>query len=58
MKKEKDLKKIIDELLKSNEDNLNYCDNGYDKGYAEGYHDALVDVMLKMGIDTDEEWFN
>lgn len=56
--KKTDLKNVINNLLTSNDENLKCYNNGYDKGYAEGYHDALVDVMLKMNIDTDEEWFN
>lgn len=56
--KKADLENVINNLLASNKENLKYYNNGYDKGYAEGYHDALVDVMLKMNIDTDEEWFN
>lgn len=56
--KKKDLEKVINDLLNNNNGNLGCFNNGYDKGYAEGYHDALVDVMLKMGIETDEEWFN
>lgn len=52
------LEKCINSYLEDNKDNLKSFDNGYDKGYAEGYHDALLDVMLAMGIDTNEEWFN
>jgi len=54
----KDLKKVINQLLEDNKENLECSEIGYDTGYAEGYHDALVDVMLQMGIKTDEEWFN
>lgn len=57
MKKEA-IENMIISLLEENEPNISSADNGYDKGYAEGYHDALVDVMLKCGIETNEEWFN
>lgn len=56
--RKKDLESALNKLLKENEHNLASNNAGYDKGYAEGYHDAIIDVMLQMGIDTDEEWFN
>lgn len=56
--KKVDLRKLIKKLLSDNAHNLTDSAHGYDKGYAEGYHDALVDVMLQVGIETNESWFN
>jgi len=48
------LKTVIDELL----DCCNEWDEdmSYDRGYKDGFHDALLDVLNRMEIDTDEEY--
>lgn len=30
----------------------------YARGYAEGVHDGLLDVLNKLGIKTDEEYYD
>ena len=54
----KELETVINDLMKENEPNLSAKTGGYDEGYAEGYHDALVDVMAKCGIKTNEKYFD
>ena len=60
---------IIKELMEQNEENFDCfkskeyknCAAGardYDKGYAEGIHDGLLDVLKKLGIETDEKYNN
>ena len=49
---------IIKSFLNGNEDSFSDGLGIYEHGYFCGYHDALVDVMLAMGIETDEEWYD
>lgn len=56
--KKADVEKEVNSLLRDNQHNLDCPSSGYDKGYAEGYHDALVDVLKKFDIDTEEEYYN
>lgn len=51
--------KIIKDLIDSNEENKEICDgDSYSNGYYEGYHDALVDLMNKLEIQHNEEFYN
>ena len=52
------LETIVNRLLNDNRPNLDNAITQYDEGYTEGYHDALVDVMLQVGIETDEIYMN
>lgn len=52
------LKTEIDKLMNENDKHIAHAGYGYDKGYVHGFHDALVDVMIRMGIETDEEYYS
>lgn len=55
---ESDIKAAIDDMIRSNEDNIQCSINGYDRGYAEGLHDGLVDVLSRFSIDNDYEYYD
>ena len=51
---------IIKDLIADNEENNiePIVSDPYGKGYYEGYHDALVDLMNKLHIPHNEEFYN
>lgn len=51
----KEIIAATNELLKSNEENRQYLGNEFDKGHFIGYHNAIVDLLNKLMIETDEE---
>lgn len=55
---ESDIKAAIDDMIRNNEDNIQYNTNGYSRGYAEGLHDGLVDVLNRFNIDNDYEYYD
>ncbi len=55
---ESDIKAAIDDMIRSNEDNIQCSISGYDRGYAEGLHDGLVDVLNRFSIDNDYEYYD
>lgn len=55
---ESDIKVAIDDMIRNNEDNIQYSTGGYDRGYAEGLHDGLVDVLNRFNIDNDYEYYD
>lgn len=55
---ESDIKAAIDDMIRSNEDNIQCSTGGYDSGYAEGLHDGLVDVLNRFNIDNDYEYYD
>lgn len=42
---------IIGDLMEKNKENG-------DNDYANGVHDGYLDVLMKLGIDTNEEYYN
>lgn len=55
---ESDIKAAIDDMIRNNEDNIQYSTGGYDRGCAEGLHDGLVDVLNRFNIDNDYEYYD
>lgn len=55
---ESDIKAAIDDMIRNNEDNIQYSTGGYDRGHAEGLHDGLVDVLNRFNIDNDYEYYD
>lgn len=55
---ESDIKAAIDDMIRNNEDNIQYSISGCDRGYAEGLHDGLVDVLNRFNIDNDYEYYD
>lgn len=55
---ESDIKAAIDDMIRSNEDNIQCSTGGYDRGYAEGLHDGLVDVLNRFNIDNDYKYYD
>lgn len=55
---ESDIKAAIDDMIRNNEDNIQYSTGGYDRGYAEGLRDGLVDVLNRFNIDNDYEYYD
>lgn len=52
------IKKVAQELLKSNSENDNY-DDMTKNPYACGVHDGILDVIAGLGITIkDEDWIN
>ena len=47
------LETALDDLMNDAKTNLL---SEYRTAYDEGYHDALVDVMRRIGISTDEKY--
>lgn len=55
---ESDIKAAIDDMIRNNEDNIQYSTGGYDRGYAVGLRDGLVDVLNRFNIDNDYEYYD
>ena len=49
-----ELESALNALMAENKPNLGYPSDKY----ACGYHDALVDVMKRMGIETEEKYYD
>ena len=55
---ENKIKQIVEELIKKNKENLSKINDGWDEGYAYGVHDGYLDVLMALGIETNEEYLN
>ena len=52
------MEQIIKTLIEDNKENFNIPQDEYGTGYREGYHDALVDLLNKLKIKHDYEYYN
>lgn len=52
------IRNVVADLIKHNDDNLEISDPGYDTGYIEGVHDGLIDLLNKLGIIHGFQYMN